>query len=177
MNAKQEPHYLVLGKIERPHGIRGELRVRVITDYPERILDMETVYIGDDPMQPEAEIYNIETVRFHQNHLLIKFAEIYDRDDADAMRNLLLLIDVEDAVPLEDDEVYLYQLIGMVVQLQDGTKLGKIKDVIETGANDVYVLKRKKQKDLLIPAHSETVLEINLEAGLVTVELPEGLLD
>jgi len=171
-----EPHYLVLGKIERPHGVRGEIRMRIMTDYPERLRDLKQVYLGTDPHKEEARLYTIDTLRFHQGNALLRFKETTDRNDADLLRGLLVMIDLANAVPLEDDEFYLYQIIGATVITDEGQTLGTVKDVIETGANDVYVLKSPDYGELLIPVHDETLLDVDVDARQITVRLPEGLL-
>lgn len=172
-----QPNYLILGKIVRPHGIRGELRMKIMTDYPERLInELKTVYIGTDAKQAGAEAYTIKSARFHKDFLLLTLEEIADRNEAELFRNQLVMIDIENAVPLEDDEVYLYELIGLSVQTDDGKILGTIKDVLETGANDVYIVRSREYGELLIPIHDETLLEIDTEAEIVTVKLPEGLL-
>lgn len=171
-----DPKYLLLGKIERPHGVRGEIRMRIYTDFPERVHAGQSLYLGPDP-DGEALPYTVETVRPHQNYLLIKFSEINERTDADLLRNLFVMVEHDQAVPLEDDEIYLYQLIGLTVHTTEGQILGEIVDVLETGANDVYVIRRPDSKDLLFPAHDETVIEIDLDEQTIIVQPPEGLLD
>lgn len=176
MPKRQEPTYLLLGKIERPHGVRGELRVSMMTDYPERLQNLEYVFLGKDPNRPDAKRYTIDTIRFHKGAALIKFVEAPTRNDAELLRGQMVMIDLANAVPLEDNEVYLYQLIGLGVQTEDGNKLGTLRDVLETGANDVYVLDSPQYGELLIPAHEETLIDIDLDAETVTMRLPEGLL-
>lgn len=173
--ARLNPQYLILGEILRPHGVRGELRMRVLTDYPERIMEVETVYIGNDP-NALAEPYQVRSARFHKDYLLIAFDEIPDRTAAEAYRGLYIMIDLQHAVPLEDDEYYLYEVIGMQVNTTDGTEVGTISDVIETGANDVFVVKSRRFGEILLPAHEETIVEFQNEAGIIIMEIPEGLL-
>ncbi|QPC80853.1 16S rRNA processing protein RimM [Phototrophicus methaneseepsis] len=176
MPKRQNPKYLLLGKIERPHGIRGELRISLLTAYPERLKELEHVYLGADPNRPNATRYTIDTVRFHKGAALIKFEEAPTRNEAELLRGQMVMIDLAHAVPLEEDEVYLYQLIGLKVQTEDGAELGVLRDVLETGANDVYILDSPQYGELLIPAHEETLIDVDLEAETVTMRLPEGLL-
>lgn len=172
-----EPHYLILGEVLRPHGVRGEIRMKVRTDYPERLLnEIEAVYLGKDPLEPQATPYTIQTARFHKDYLLIKFDNIRNRDEAELLRGQLVMIDVDTAVPLEDDEFYLYEVLGLAVQTTTGVALGTIVDVIETGANDVYVVNGSTYGRLLIPAHEETIVSLDFEAGNITMALPDGLL-
>jgi 16S rRNA processing protein RimM len=178
MTAKRitKPDYLLLGEILRPHGIRGELRLKILTDYPERVARMKTVYVGSDANQADATPYSVESARLHKQFLLLTLTEIQDRSEAEMLRGQFVMVDIDNAVPLEDDEIYLYQLIGLTVKTESGEELGEIKDVIETGANDVYVISSNKYGEVLIPAHDETIIEIDTDAEIVTVKLPDGLL-
>src|SRR5687767_1111784 len=100
----QQPYYLILGEILRPHGIRGELRIKVQTDYPERMInELETIYIGKDPHESSADEYSIQSARFHQNYILVQLKEIQDRNTAELLRGLFVMVDLENAVPLEED--------------------------------------------------------------------------
>ena len=173
-----EPIYLILGKLERPHGVRGEIRMTVLTDYPERMADLDTVYLGTDPYSDRVTAFRIDRFRFHQERMLLQLKGVSDRNDAEVLRGLYVMVKLEDAVPLEDDELYLYQLIGMQVYTEDETLIGTVKDVMETGANDVYVLSAPDGgRDVLIPAHDGTIVDIDTETNRVIVSLPEGLLD
>src|SRR5689334_12343054 len=176
-NPQKSPEYLILGYVLRPHGVRGELRVSAMTDYPERVGKLKQVYFSRNPEKPaDAVAHNVEAARLHQDYILIKLQDINDRDQADAFREYAVMVDMGNAVPLETDEYYLYQLIGLMVKTADGTEIGKITDVFETGANDVYVVENLRHGEILIPAHTETLVDIDVEAGIVTMNLPEGLL-
>ncbi len=175
-NHQNQPDYLILGEILRPHGVRGEMRMRILTDYPERFInELKTIYLGDNPASPVDE-YTLKSARFHKDYLLITLTTITDRNDVEPLRGKKVMIDIENAVPLEEGEFYLYQLMGLSVQTEDGTFLGDIRDVIETGANDVYLVKGGQFGELLLPAHEETIISIDFEAQMVTMNLPEGLL-
>ena len=172
----QQPAYLILGEILRPHGIRGEMRMRILTDYPERLInELKTIYLGDNPDSMVDE-YAIKSARFHKEYLLITLTDIEDRNEAEALRGKKIMINIENAVPLREGEFYLYQLMGLSVQTEEGIHLGDIRDVIETGANDVYLVKGGQFGELLLPAHEETIISIDFEAKMVTMSLPEGLL-
>lgn len=172
----EHPAYLALGRVLRPHGVRGELRVSTITDYPERVAELETVFLSRDVEGTDVTPYHIETVRLHQDYILIKFKSIPDRTAADRLRDLYVLVDMEHAVPLADDEVYLYELIGLTVKLEDGTVLGTLSEIMETGANDVYIVKSDTHGTILVPAHDETIVEIDLDRKVIIVAPPLGTL-
>ncbi len=170
------PRYLLLGEILRPHGVNGELRMRILTDYPERIAQLEMVYLGSDPNVAEATAYHIEHMRPHQGYGLLKLEGVDDRNQAELLREQFVMVTIEDAVPLEEGEFYLYQLIGLNVQTQTGEDLGTLTDVLDTGANDVYIVDSPRYGEILIPALEDTIVETNIDAGILTVKLPEGLL-
>jgi len=176
MAKRLQPKYLQLGDILRPHGISGELRVRVLTDYPDRLPKLKQVYLGGTPSDPKPKPYTINRVRFDRQYALITFDGVQDRDTADMLRGLALMVAIEDAVPLEEGEVYLFQLIGMRVVLEDGKDLGEIIDIAETGGNDNYIVKSAELGEFAIPAIPQVVLKIDTEKQHVLIRVMEGLL-
>ncbi|MEQ8677465.1 MAG: ribosome maturation factor RimM [Aggregatilineales bacterium] len=173
---KVSPEYLLLGEILRPHGIRGELRVKLFTDYPERINQLGYVFLGKSPESKKVTRHDVEHMRMHQNYGLLKLKSIDDRNDAEVMRELFVMVHIEDAVPLDDDEIYLYQLIGIEVRTDSGDVIGVITEVLETGANDVYVIESPQYGEVLFPVLDETIVESDIDNGTITVRIPEGLL-
>ena len=172
---RAQPQYLLIGEVLRPHGVRGELRIRILTDYPERISELEAIYLGTGVDAPVTR-YAVQQMRMNGDYGLLKLGGIDDRNAADRLRELLVMVDLDNAVPLEEGEFYLYQLIGLQVQTDAGETLGTISEVLETGANDVYIVDSPRYGEVLIPATDETIVETNIETGVVTVRLPEGLL-
>ena len=168
--AREEPRFLAIGEIIKPHGVRGEVVVHVITDFPERFKDLEQVYIGEESPQLVA----VERVRFHQKRVLLKLHGYEDRTAAERLRGQLLLIPVEEAMPLEPDQYYEHQIIGLEVWTTDGVHLGEVTEILRTGANDVYVV-RSATRELLLPAIEEVIHQVDLEKGRILVELMEGL--
>lgn len=171
-----EPKYLLLGEIMRPHGVRGELRLRLLTDYPERIAKLKTIYLADTPEASQPKPYHVEGMRMNGDFGLLKLREVTDRTEAERYRGLFALVDIEHAVPLEAGEFYLYQLIGLRVETSAGAALGTLVEVLETGANDVYVVDSPQYGEILIPVTDETIVKTDVQAGVVIVQLPDGLL-
>ena len=171
-----QPQYLLLGEILRPHGILGEIKMRVLTAYPERLATIGTVYLGRDVDSTDAVEYTIEGVRMHQGYALLRFKGIHDRTQADSLRQLYVMVPLEEAIPLEEGEFYRYQLIVLQVQTDDGEALGQLTEVLETGANDVYIVDSPQYGEVLIPVTPETIIKTDIEAGVVIVKLPEGLI-
>lgn len=166
-----EPRFLAVGQITRAHGLHGEVSVVVMTDFVERFDTMETIYVGDET---SATLYTVVSTRWNKDRALVRFANISDRTAAQSLRGLYLQIPLEEAMPLEADAYYQYQLIGLSVITDDGNRLGSVTDVLETGANDVYVVSGP-QGDILLPATKEVILSIDLEAQEMVIHLLEGL--
>ena len=172
------PRYLVVAKVLRPHGIRGELAVQALTDYPERFRNLGTIYLGESADQPtRLRAYQIEAARpDKKSHWLLRLHGVDDRNAADLLRERYVYVSMIDAVPLADDEVYLFQVIGLQAETPGGDLLGRVVDVMETGANDVFVLRGDRYGELLIPAINGVVLSIDIAAGRVIIEPLSGLL-
>jgi 16S rRNA processing protein RimM len=166
-----EPRFLIIGRVIKPHGIRGEVRVQIITDTPERFEWLETVYVGER----HPQLITIEPVRFHKTFVLIKFAGIDTREGAVSLRNELLLVPESEAVPLEEGEYYLYQLIGLDVYTDEGEQLGELAEVLETNANNVFVVKGDRG-EVLLPDTEEVIINIDFENGRMEVHLLPGLI-
>jgi 16S rRNA processing protein RimM len=120
--------------------------------------------------------WRLERYRLHKGRVLLKLAGCDDRAAAEAFRWQLVQVRREDALPLAEDEYYEYQILGLAVWTVTGDNLGNIVEIIDTGANDVYTIRGSNGHDILIPAIEEVIREIDLDAGRLTVELPEGLL-
>ncbi len=172
----EQPRYLLLGEVLRPHGVRGELRMRILTDFPERIKKLKTVYVGRSVRDKKLKQFTVGGMRMHKGYGLLTLDEIKDRDDADRLRKLFVMVPIEDAVPLEDGEYYVFELIGLTVLSDEGETLGTLDNVISTGANDVYVVRGEAYGEVLLPDIPEVVLNIDFDAGTMTVHLMDGLL-
>jgi 16S rRNA processing protein RimM len=170
------PPFLLLGRVMRPHGVRGEICIQILTAYPERIVADMRVYLGNDPKDPSSAVARrVESARKHQRYLLLQLEGITDRSAAELMRGEYVMVPLQDAIPLDAGEFYLFQVIGLAVYTEEGEHLGEVVDVIETGANDVYVV-RGPHGEVLLPAIDECVLDVDIDGGKMTVHLLEGLL-
>ena len=175
MSAKQPPRQLVIGEILRPHGVRGELRMRVLSQYPDQLKSLRHVYLADSADSPAAAPIPLRNLRFNKAYALLKLEGCDTRNDAEALRGKLALCDLEQLPPLEAGEYFLFQLVGMRV-MANGGEIGRVREVLETGANDVYIVDSAAHGELLIPAHDETIDELDFDAGVIWMSLPEGLL-
>lgn len=164
------PRFLVIGQVGKPHGVRGDIRVSPHTDNPQRFAWLDKVYIGDVDPRP----VRVEEVRFHKSWVLLKLEGYDDRTAAASLRGELLQVPMDQAIPLEENEYFLFELIGMFVFSDAGEELGELVQVIETGANNVFVIKGSRG-ELLIPDTAEVVVDIDFEGHRMTVHLMEGL--
>jgi 16S rRNA processing protein RimM len=171
---RPELRYLAIGRIVKPHGIRGELSVIVLTDFPERFDNLEWVFVGDEF---QADPYRLIQYRWHKQHVLLTLEGVADRDKAEQLAGQLVQIPIEDAVMLPEGDYYLYQLIGLDVYTASGECIGKIEEIIETGANDVYVVRDSARKsEILIPAIPDVIKSVDLDQQQLLIELMDGLI-
>ena len=164
---------LKVGVITTPHGVRGEVKVFPTTDEAERFLELDYVLLDTGRELRKLEIQN---VKFFKNLAILKFKGIDNINDIEMYKGRDLWIPREEGQELEEGEYYVADLIGMNVLLEDGTVFGTLKDVMETGANDVYVIDTKDRGEVLLPAIRECILDVNVEESTMTVHLMKGLL-
>ncbi len=167
-----EPVYLLVGWLRRPHGVRGEILMEIITDFPERLKQGKLVFIGDDHAP-----HTISARRHHNDGLLLTFDGFTDRDLAGELRNQGVYVRAEGLPELPEGEYYHHQLIGLDVIADTGQLLGILVEIIETGANDVYVVRDESGREILLPAIPPVVLDVDLDSATMRVRLLEGLLD
>jgi len=165
------PRYLAIGRILGAFGVRGEVKVEVLTDFPERFQEMKRAYIGKgDDVRPVAVLGS----RFHRRRVLLRLEGCPDRSAAQRLRGQWLYIPVDEAVPLAEDEYYEYEVLGLRVETVEGEFLGHVREVIFTGANEVFIVEGE-QGELLLPVLKDVVLEIDRSGERVLVALPPGL--
>ncbi len=166
--------FLRVGVITSTHGIAGEVKVYPTTDDVQRFKKLKNVVVD---MGREKLELNIASVKFFKNMVILKFKEFTNINEVEKLLKKDILITREQAVPLGEDENFICDLIGLKTVTDDGMELGTLTDVIQTGANDVYVVTMPDGKDVLIPAIKQCILEVNLEEKKMLVHLLEGLLD
>lgn len=165
-----EPEYLVVGFLRRPHGVGGEIIMDLHTDFPERFRTGRKLYVGDDykPM-------TLASVRPHGKSLLVRLRGVSTPEQAGQLRNTWVFIKAKDAPTLPEGQYYQYQLIGLKVVDENDQLLGTLTGIIETGANDVYIVTDEAGKELLLPAIPDVILELQPQAGFIRVHVLEGL--
>ena len=163
---------LQVGVITSTHGVRGEVKVFPTTDDPARFKKLKKVILDDGKSKKNLEV---ESVKFFKNLVILKFKGLDDINEVEKYRKATLWVTRDQAVPLKKDEYFIADLIGLSVVTEDGEELGNIIDVIQTGANDVYVVAKEGEEELLIPAIKDCVKNVDLENRVMTIFLMPGL--
>lgn len=165
---------LQVGAVTSTHGLRGEVKVYPTTDDPKRFRKLKKVFLETQKQRKEMEI---ERVRFFKNLVILKFKGLDDIADVQSLKGAKLYVTREDAVPLAEDEYFAADLIGLLVISDEKEELGEVSNVLQTGANDVYVIRKPDGKELLIPAIRECIQRIDISEGKMIVHLLPGLRD
>lgn len=176
----EAPEHLVVGHIRKPHGVGGELFVRPLTDHPERtfapgVVLRPAAHEGQDP-DPDLPPLEVEAVRPYREGVLVRFAGVEDRNQADLLRGRYLLRRLEDVEPVAEDEIFYHELLGMRVEDRDGVELGRVVEVYEGRPADLLEV-RRPGGTFLIPFARAVVVETDREGRRLVVDPPEGLLD
>jgi len=165
-----EPVYLVVGKIRRPHGVSGEALVEIVTDFPGRLQPKTTLYAGKNH-QPLV----IQSRRTHKDGLLIAFEGITTPEEIGRFRNQFLYLHAQAGYQPQKGEYFHYQVMGLTVRDENGCELGTLTEIIETGANDVFVITSKNKKEMLLPVIPDVILNVSLPNSTITVHVPDGI--
>lgn len=164
-----EQRLLAVGKVTRPHGVAGEVKVQLTPGYEDLLANVGCVYLGNS-QRP----YRVLSCRPHQGAVLLRLERVASRDDAEALRGAVVLISPEDLPSLPAGSYYPYQLIGLRVLRTSGEEIGQLSEILRTGSNDVYVV-QKASGQLLLPALESVIRSIDLVAGTMVVDVPAGL--
>ncbi len=165
---------LRVGVITKTHGIRGEVKVFPTTDDPKRFKKLKSVLLDTGRERRKMEI---EQVRFQKNLVILKFKGIDNINDVEAFKQCDLYVTRKNAVKLEENENFIVDLIGLKVVTDEGEEFGTMKDVMLTGANDVYVIETLEGEEVLFPAIPSCILDVDLDEEVMTVHIMPGLLD
>jgi 16S rRNA processing protein RimM len=166
-----EPKFLAIAQILKPWGYRGEVKVKLLTDFPKRLAHLKTVYLGE-----AARPIPLERARLHSGAALFKLGGYDTPEEAAKLRGQVVQISIDDAAPLPPGQYYHHQVIGLHAMTTEGEDLGAVEEILETGSNDVYVVRRPDGGELLLPAIKDVVQEIDLERGRLVVQLIPGLI-
>lgn len=165
-------NFLEIGQIVNSYGLKGQMKVVPFTDNIKRFSKLKTIYIE---IEKQLKEFKIQEVKYHKNNILIKLKNIDDINDAEKYKNCYIKIDRKDAVKLPEDTYFIVDLIGIEVFTEENILLGKIVDVFPTGSNDVYVVKDELGKQILLPAISEVIKNVDITNKKMIVNLIKGL--
>jgi 16S rRNA processing protein RimM len=165
---------ITIGKTIKPFGVKGEMKIEPMTDFPERFKDLNRVHLVS-PAGKEI-VCDIVSVRYAGESPLLVFSGFDSPEKARVLNGWFIKVPEESAVPLPDGQYYWYELIGMEVLSEGGEKLGAIVDIFETGSNDVYVMKRGRQ-EVYLPATKEVIKRIDKKARQMVIHLVDGLME
>ena len=165
-----ESVFLVIGFLRRPHGVGGEILMELHTDFPERIKPGRRVYLGEG-----HQAGKISTVRPNGRQMLIRLEGCESPESVGRYRNTWVYVRADEVPPLPAGRVYKYELIDLDVVDQEGVFLGKVSEIIETGANDVYVVRNESNRELLLPAIPSVILKVDIKTGTMKVRLLDGM--
>lgn len=166
------PAFLVIGKVRRPHGVRGDVVVEIYTDSPEKLIPEKAVFLGE-----QHDKLIIARRRSHNEGLLLGFEGVSTPEQAGRYRNQIVSIASSETQELPEGQYYFHELIDLNVVDEDGNNLGKLTEVLETGANDVYVVIDSSGRELLVPAIPDVLLNVDLASKTMKVHLLPGLDD
>lgn len=169
-HARQSQEFLVVGRVLRPHGIRGTLVVEGFSDFINNLREGSEIHLGPDNVP-----LKIVSIRKHKNKFLLTHDASVDRTEAEAYRDFEVKLRFQDTEPLSEGEYFYWQIIGLDVLTEAGEHLGVVEEIRETGANDVYIVRDDEGRELLLPAITSVILEVDLDAGKITVHLLPGL--
>jgi 16S rRNA processing protein RimM len=164
-----------IGKIVNTHGIRGELKVILETDFPERF-DIGNELVIVSPSNQQTPV-TVQSARLHKNMYVVKFKQFDNINDVEKYKGSLLKIEEKYQQPLEEGEYYYREIIGCRVVTEEGEELGPITEILTPGANDVWVVSKPKSKQILIPVIDDVVLDVDVANKIVKIHVLEGLLD
>lgn len=172
---------LLVGRIWRAHGTRGEMKIIPETDSPERFQDLTVIYAGSTAAAAAADPHDVESVRFQPTKrgsiVIVKLDGIDSREDAESMRKSAVFAREEDLPPLEEGEFFIHDLIGLEVVTVDGAHVGSVQDVIDGPAQPILVVAREEGGSAMIPAVDEFIEEVDPMGRRITIRPIEGLLD
>jgi 16S rRNA processing protein RimM len=161
---------LAVARVRRAFGVKGETLLEVLTDFPRQLFEAQTFYIGDEHLP-----YHVASLRRHGQDMLLQLKELSDRDAAELLRGNVLFTRTDDLPPLPKGVYYLHQIEGLEVFTEEGEDLGRVEEILKTGANDVYVVQGAKG-EVLLPAIPQVIREVKLEDGRIIVHLLDGLI-
>lgn len=167
--------FMNVGKVVNTHGIRGELKIMPLTDFPEvRFAKNAELYLFTPDNHPV--LVHVESARLHKNMYIVRLKEYGNINEVEKFKGSIAKVSKENLAELEENEYYFHQIVGCTVVTEEGENLGTISEILTPGANDVWVVKTAAGKEILLPVIDDVVLDVDVNEKLVKVHLMEGLL-
>lgn len=170
----EKPELIAVGAVVAAHGIKGNLKVKALTDYPDRFKELDLVYV--ELKDASVIQLNINEVKVNYKSIIVDFKEIVDRNQAESLRGSLICIKTQELLPLSDEAFYQFEVMGFEVKTTNGQLLGKVEDIIDLAANDILVVKNSG-KEFLIPLIKDVIKKVDREKKEFVIEPIDGLLD
>jgi len=167
--------WVTIGKVTAPHGVRGEVRVYPLTEFPDRFFDLARVFLCRGEGRSERRVSRVKGLA--RGLFLLKLEGIDTRDEAERWRGAEVQVPRAEAVPLPPGRYYVFELVGARVVTKDGAPVGRLEDVLATAANDVFVVRSEEGREILVPAVRHVVLSIDPEEGTIVIDPIPGLLE
>jgi 16S rRNA processing protein RimM len=165
--------FVVIGRVSKPHGVKGEIRIDYFNlEDPRFFSQYQVIYLPGDEGEPRP--YRLSWVRPLRKFVVVQLEGIRTREEAERLKGKEVLIHLAELPPLEEDEYYWHEILGMLVVTEQGREVGKVTDIYPTGSNDVYVV-HKEEKEFLIPATHEVIIAIDTKARTMVIRPPKGL--
>lgn len=166
--------YIYIGRVANTHGVRGGLKIFPTTDDPQRFKKLKKVTLED--LKGRDKDYKIIGIKYSGQFVVLQLEGVNDMDQAMLLKQSIVKIPKKQALPLDKDEYYIQDLYGLEILDEDGQKIGVLRDIIFTGSNEVYIIDLDDERELLLPAIKECVLDVNIKKGTMTIHIMEGLL-
>lgn len=173
--ARHDKEFVLVGKVVKPHGIRGEFCIKSFADSPFLFDEIQRIFLREGKRRPQP--VTVRSWRTHKNMLLMTVNQVADRNRAEELRGCEVLVRAEDLPEISDEEFYLYQVEGFRVVLEDGRDVGRLTGFIESPGQDVWSITTPQDREVLLPAVPEFILDVDMDGQTIVIEPPEGLLD
>lgn len=175
MTARNDKEFVLVGKVVKPHGIRGEFCIKSFADSPFLFDEVKRIFLREGKRRPQP--VTVQSWREHKGMVLLAVNQVADRNRSEALRGAEVLVRAADLPDIGDDEFYLYQVEGFAVALEDGTAVGTLTGFIEAPGHDVWVITTAGNKEVLLPAVEEFLVDVDMEGDTIVIDPPEGLID
>ncbi|WP_147820065.1 ribosome maturation factor RimM [Salidesulfovibrio onnuriiensis] len=175
MTARSDKEFVLVGKVVKPHGIRGEFCIKSFADSPFLFDEIKRIFLREGKRRPQP--VTVQSWRMHKGMVLMTVNQVADRNRSEELRGAEVLVRAADLPDIGEDEFYLHEVEGFNVVLENGTVVGRFKGFIEAPGHDVWAIATPAKKEILLPAVPEFILDVDMEGETIVIDPPEGLID